>query len=564
MTGPWGTRGGLALMAIALSVLALFYTDRIFAPFPLYAGDEGSYLARSIHRLALVQRPDAFPQLLPISNTIYLRLLHVVSDLSTAGLEWVRLIGLAAYLAGLVLLYRTFGGALPGPEGIGLLLLALCFPYYRFVVTAMPEGIYILILCVVVAGTARLAPRHPLLLALLGGAGAAVLTLTKSQGVVLLPALAALLVIQGALARHGTAAVLLRLVALPCAFVLSGAAIQAVAGINVANPFRFFIGEAYDVYLRAVVARPEGPFLAALGLLGMVAAMLLLAAPPLLGGLWGICGSRWSSLRRARPLDGQEAAFVLLVFLLAGTVAMVMIFTWRMSFMPSETRRLWGRYFEFLVPMIWLAGAPWLATNQTGRARRMVLGGAVLLGLAGLGAVLTQRVVTFPWDASALSVFYRPDPSRWPFLLNAPYLKLAIAATLALLVAVVSGIRPIRAWGAYFAVLALIATHYDRAWHRDIAVGRNLLAAELPVAAALATAPAGQVAIVTPDPNAGFIAFLALQGRADVLPWVPIGPITGQDLARFRQVVVLSAENLPAEEWQEIFAGRAVSVFERR
>lgn len=561
----WGAGLSLLVAGLAGVALILFYVERIFAPLPLYAGDEGTYLARSLHRLALVQRPDAFPQLLPLNNTVHLRLIQVVHSFSASGLEWMRLIGLASYLGGLLLLHRLFAGALPGREGRWFLLLALCFPYYRFVVTAMPEGLYVLVLCGIIAWTAWSAPRWPLLFAAVAGVAAAALTLVKSQGVVVMPALACLILLQGLAGRDRPTAVVLRLAALAAAYLLCGAAISLVAGIGTVSPLRFFRGEGYDVLLGARVQRPEGPFLAMLGLAGMGAALLVLAAPPLLAGLGAILGPRWAARRQTAPLDGREAAFLLLLLVAAGTVAMVAIFAWQISFIPSETRRLWGRYFEFLVPMAWLVGAPFLTAQDGGAGRcQFVTAAAVLLGLAGLGAVLAQRVVVFPWDATALSAFYWPDATRWPFVPDAPYLKLAVAATLAVIAAVLAGVRPHRAWGAYFAALALISTHYDRAWHRDVAVGRAMLAAELPVAAALATAPPGQVVILAHDPNAAYNAFLALDGRADMAPWAPVAPLSDQHLARYRQVVVISTEDLPAQEWREVFAGRVVSVFERR
>ena len=52
---------------------------------------------------------------------------------------------------------------------------------------------------------------------------------------------------------------------------------------------------------------------------------------------------------------------------LAATLAMVAIFAGKaLVYGPNETGRLWGRYFEFFVPIIWLAAAPFISEFQRG------------------------------------------------------------------------------------------------------------------------------------------------------------------------------------------------------
>ena len=90
---------------------------------------------------------------------------------------------------------------------------------------------------------------------------------------------------------------------------------------------------------------------------------------------------------------------------------MVSLYAMQISGTPSETGRLWGRYFEFFTPLIGLAAAPALA-RPIGRRTAWAAAGAMLAGLAGLLAAFWGGIVLFPWDASILTAFFAPDPVR--------------------------------------------------------------------------------------------------------------------------------------------------------
>lgn len=137
----WGARAIQAATLCAGAGVFLFYVNRLFPELPLYAGDEGAYLIRALYGDRLLSHPDAYRQLQSVDNAVYFFLMRLVDALSLNVLSWLRLIGAASYFGGLGLLYTLAVKACGRTTALGFLLIAALFPFYRFVFTAMPEGL---------------------------------------------------------------------------------------------------------------------------------------------------------------------------------------------------------------------------------------------------------------------------------------------------------------------------------------------------------------------------------------------------------------------------------------
>src|SRR3990167_4792285 len=189
--GRVGARLISTVLAVAALAVAFFYADRLFVSLPLYAGDEGSYLIQALYGRQLAADPTLAPDVLPRSNTVYLLIIRAATYATQHLLEWLRILGAGAYFGGLLLAWWAIRRPLGPGVGIGFLLLALAFPYYRFIVTALPEGLYVGIFGVLVLVTAKLYRTRPAVHALLAGGLTAALTLTKPHGLALAAAVLA-------------------------------------------------------------------------------------------------------------------------------------------------------------------------------------------------------------------------------------------------------------------------------------------------------------------------------------------------------------------------------------
>ena len=249
----------------------------------------------------------------------------------------------------------------------------------------------------------------------------------------------------------------LRVLAFAAAFFTVGNLIQLGAQEPASHPLAFFVGDFYsgDLALRPV---PDAAGLAALYLGSMVAAVAVLAGAPIVIGLADLCG-RWRTARGRFMADGCDLVFVLVLL----SMAMVTLFTVRTAWTPSERLRLWGRYFEFFAPMLWLAAARALA-QPMGRRTAWACAAVMLAGLAGLLASLQAGIVLFPWDSSVLTAFFQPDPVRAPLGDGPPYRLLASAATVAAAAALRLGLRPAQAGLALTLALAALSTRLDHLW----------------------------------------------------------------------------------------------------
>ncbi|HVI30832.1 hypothetical protein [Phenylobacterium sp.] len=541
------------LAVVALACVLGFYLNRVFAPLPLYAGDEGAYLIRALYPPEAAAKDPAVPEL---ANGFYFLVARLVRALSFHYLPWLRLIGLVAYIGGVLLVWRATTPALPRPERLTFLLLALAFPYYRFVVTALPEGLYVLLLALLAWATAGLYRRRPLVHAGLAGALCAALVLTKPHGLAVVAGLAALIVLEGLSARRpGLAG--LRLAVSGAVFLAAGNAIQALAHQPVASPLRFFVGPFYDAALSGAPA-PGAFGLAALAAAGMAATVALFAGPPIVAGVLDIAQRRRAGQREA---EGTDLVFVLLLLSLAATVAMVTVFAFKISVSPGETKRIWGRYFEFFVPLLWLAAAPSFARLAGRRPVGLASAGVMLAGLAGLYACFAAGVVLYAWDGGALTAFFKPHPERALITVRLPYREIATALTLAAAAALALKMRPGRVGAAYVLALAVVSTQLDDFWIGPMAGTRAEFAAEVRGAGALLSQGAGRGAIFVKDNNDAHLSFLALDGQVQIAMAPPEG-VDAAAAAPYGRIVTV--RDLPGPPgWRPIYQGWQLKVWEK-
>jgi hypothetical protein len=543
-----------ALLVAAAAVLA-FYCNRIFMALPLYAVDEGAYLIRALVPPELVAR---YPYVADVQNPVFLAIIRLAHRATEYSLEWLRTLNLAAYVAGIGLVYIATTRGLPRREALGVLLLALAFPYYRFVVTALPEGWYVGLLGLVVLATAWWWRRRPLAHAAVAGALSAALVLTKPHGLAVMAALGGFILIDAVLARRGLVRTAVRLGVLVAAFLAVGNLLTRLLGADVQHPVLFFMSGAYSGIL-GIAPSADGVRLGVLNVAAMTAAVAMLAGLPLVLGLLHLA-RRWRIRRGGRrfELDGREAAFLLLILSLGATIAMVGIFAMKVANNPGETLRLWGRYFEFFVPMIWLAAArPMLWWDrQRSWPARLAAAGVVLLGLLGLLLSFRAGIALYPWDATAINAFFEPVALRTFDPDDIPYRAMAIGVTLVAVAAAVVGLRFQLVWTAWFVALGLLSTATDHAWVRGMVAQREAMADELHVLDVLAP---GQPTVVVNDANEGHLMFLDREGAVTVVIGQP-----QQSIARFAGAPVVAVlQPRPAEPgWRRIYVGPAASIFQ--
>lgn len=541
-------------MLTAGAGVLLFYVNRLFAELPLYAGDEGAYLIRALYSRELAADPGRYPGVQPVANTLYFAIVRLVDALSLNLLPWMRLIGAASYFGGLVLLYSIAAKECGRKVALGFLLIAATFPYYRFAFTAMPEGLYVGLLSLMAFVLYRTALSRPLLGAAVVGALGGALVLVKPHGVIVVPAYLVLCLIEMALRRTGLLPILARVALFGSAFLASGAGIELAAGKPLGEALGFFVGTAYAEHLgRAAATDALG--IAALSGGGMLSLMAILLAVPLV-----VTGAVMLKERGVVRLGPADLTFLFVALCLAGTLAMVTIFSFKMAVIETETRRIWGRYFEFFVPMLWLLAARPLSTwepSATVRTRGLAAG-AILAGLAGLFCAFALGVRLNPWDGSAVTAFASPDVM--PFLSG--YVGgsrlLATVATVAIAAATLAGLPVRRTWPAYFVALGLLSTRADDAWVGQIAEQRQLIEHELHVAGAL-TKRAGPTVVIVGDGNAGHTAFLRLQGKVMVRP-APLGPLREGPLQGAQSAIVFGPR-VPGPQWRKVFGGQEISAY---
>ena len=548
-------------MIVAGIMVALFYANRIFPELPLYAGDEGAYLIRSLLADSVTGNSPNHPALQPVGNSAYIIVIRAIDKLTLHVLPWLRIIGALFYVGGLLLLIRTFCTDLTRPQKVGLVAVALLFPYYRFAFTAMPEGIYVGLICSIIALTALAYRPRPLAHAFIAGILTAVLVLVKPHGLVVALSYGLLVVLETCLRKSNWRLAALRLLAFGVSFIVAGSAIAFIVQGHPEQAVTFFLGNAYSDHLSRT-APADGLWLGALGVGSMVAVLALFAAPPLLAGSWTIAGGALRVWREGDGFSRDEIALLFTILISLGTVAMVGFFTYKVSAIDGERYRLWGRYFEFLVPILWIVSAPhlqrWLHTSRF--SHRAILT-TVTLGAAGLVMSLLLGVMLFPWDGTAITAFFFPDTGRWGFAPGFPFGTLALVSTAALLVAAIFRLDVYRSWAAYFVALGVLSTAFDDAWVGEIALQRTDMEHELHVALGLMNTDPGRSIVVVHDQNAAHIAYMRLGPDVRIKLAAP-GTIGPGDLEGYDWVVIVGREELP-RPWRKPFDGYEVDLYGR-
>jgi hypothetical protein len=542
-----GARVTYGLLAVVAAAVALVYLSRILLADPVYAGAESAHMIRALYGKVLAAHPLVLPQLRELDDTVFSLIVRGLSYATSDLLPWLRTLGAAAYLAGLALVFLSMGKT-ERARAVPILLAAFAYPYYRFAAAALPEGWYVGVLGLTIFATARLYMPHPILHAALAGALSAVLVLLAPQGVAVCAAFAILAMFDLALGRRDIRLFLGRLVIFVAALAVGINLLQMIAGQPVAPPLSTYLGARYETLL----ADGQASWLIGVRtLVAMIFAAIMLAGAPILTGMLRV-EMRWRWLReRGRfVLAPQEAAFLLTVLTLAGTLIATAILA---TAPQSDPSRIWGRQFEALLPMLWLAAAPFIGEFERGAGRwwRVAMGVAPVVGLAGLTACLLDGVTPNPWDAAALGAFAPTEP----------YVFAAAGATmLAAGAACTFTAWPLsRIWLAAFIALAVMSTALDLPWQRDAAAGRARLLSELSSADKIIARRPGGVAVVASDPVEARLAYWRLRARPDAVMATP-DPIALSGV----ETVVLMNGNGPGPGWSPILKGRELTVFGRQ
>jgi len=554
-------RGLPALVAVLLiAAVIVFYVGRLSLPLPLYAIDEGTYLIRALYPPEYTIRD---PWLMEINNGAYFALVRAAYIASEDFLVWIRIEGLAAYIGAILLTFACVARALPRDRRWLFLAVGLAFPYYRFVVTAMPEGTYVLLLAALGAVTVTLYRGRPLLHAAAAGALAAALVLTKPHGVAVVAAFAALMAAD-AVASRDLRRLPRRIATFAIVFLATGDAIQAATGQEILNALAFFVPSHYGRGLAATGAETY-PGLGALGFLAMASACALMLGVPAAAAASDLA-RRWRTERAGGVfrLEGADLLLLLLALSLVATVAMIALYTMKLATEPAEMRRLWGRYFEFFIPLIWVAAAPAIVRWDAGsnRASRLAAAAITLAGLAGLLFSFHAEIVLFPWDGAAVTAFFHPHPVRAPVLTDFPFRALAVAATLLATAAILWRGRATAAWLGAFLAFGALSTWLDHIWVQPIVDQRRAFHRDMQAAARLPAVRQGRALLSAPSPAEAHLGFLALDGHVHVAPTGPEGLAPGA-LGGFDTLIVARPAPPPPPGWRPVLAGEALSLYVR-
>jgi hypothetical protein len=549
-------RGAAALAAVAVAAIIAFYVVRLLLPLPIFAADAGPYLVHAIYPDEVAVRD---PYLTSITNGTHLSLIRAAWRIGSAtGGSWIlvdKVINAALYVGGLLALWWTSARRLAPRDQVALLILALGFAYYRFPFSNLAEGPFVGALSLVCLVTRAWYRRRPIVHAVAAGVACALLVLCKPHGVATVAALGALALADASLTREWRLFAA-RVAVFAVVFVGAGNLIQLAAQEPAPHPIAFWMSGFYESALG--LRPPDGVIplgLQALGV-GLFAAMLLAGAPAVLGV---------DELLERRRAEGQafrlrdrDLVFLTLLLSLAATLVMVAIFAMKVAAAPSETHRLWGRYFEFFAPMLWLSAAPVLARRPV-RAIAVACGAVTLFGLAGLLGLLQRGWIVLPWDSAVLTAFFAPDAERAALALSLPLRGIAAAATLVAAGALALRARPAYVGAALLLTLSGLSTWLDQVWLGELARHRAALERDLKaIAPAMPHEPA-RVVLITPDPNVGHLGFLELKAQPYVVVADPQAPPTG--VLGDAQAVVASGDKPPLGDWQAVYRGREVSLW---
>jgi hypothetical protein len=546
----WAERLTLALCGLAAVGVLAFYAGRLYLPLPIFASDEAAYLLHALYAPDVVAQN---PLVATATNGVHLSLMRAVYATGAPLVQGDRIADAIAYAGGLLLLWRAGTRGLDATTRLALLALALGFPYWRFAASNLAEGPFVGVLALMALSFGRWWRTRPLAAAVLTGALGAALVLVKPNGLASVLALGAVALIDAGL-RRDWKRLPLQVLLFATVFFAAGNLIQWAAEEPVTSPLAFFVGPIYAAQLSPGL--PPGAWrFGALELLAIGSASLVLAGIPLTVGaadLW----TRWRAAPGQFALESRDRTFLLLALALAATLAMVAEFAMKVSGTPGETLRLWGRYFEFFAPMLWLAAAPALARPMT-RATRWTAAGSMVLGLAGLLAAFRAGVVLLPWDASILTAFFGFDPVRAPTTFAVPLRVLSVATTLLAAGAVALRARPVLAGLAMVMALGGLSVWLDNAWLGPVVEARNNFAKD--IRDLKPRLPPGPIAFLSSDVNETHLGFLTLETRPTVVAGPPARAPAG-DIAG-RSALVVSGTDTPPGAWKRTWQGRLLSVW---
>lgn len=537
-----GARVTFGLAALAAGLIALIYVNAAFGEAPIYLGAETGHMIRALYgaaaehaRLGLGAADDAAFSLI----------VRGLTYLTQSLVPWLRLLGGAAYLGGLMLVFQAVRRNLAPGAALGFLLLALAYPFHRFAFAALPEGWYVAVLGAAVLLTARIYLTQPLIHGLAAGALAAVLTLLKPQGLAVAGAFVLLATFDVALGRRSLGTFAGRLASLAVGFLVAANGLHLLAEGSVAGqPLSFYLAERHRPFLSGAIG-PAGWIAAARGLAAMISGAVLLASIPAVTGLLRI-EFRWLwTRRRARfALEPQETTFLFVLLCLVLTLPLTAALA-----TSGDPDRIWGRQFEALIPMLWLAAAPFVIEFETGGGRpwRWAMAGAPIVGLAGLTICLLDGTAPLARDAAALSAFM---PAYFPAAAG-----LVLAAGLA---AAFTRWPVWRIWLVLFIGLAAVATAADMAWRSSEAADRTHVSAELAAADAIVSRRRGEVVVLAPNALEGRLAYLKLRARPDAVTAQPDEPRLAM-----ADTAVAMGPIAPTGLWRVIFRGETVTIFAR-
>jgi hypothetical protein len=548
MVRTWAERVLLAVCGLTAAAILVFYAGRLYLPLPVFASDEVAYLLRALYPAEVVARN---PYVAEVANGVHLSVIRAVYFLGAPVVAGDRLADMLAYLGGILLLWQATTRRLDAMTRFALLALGVGFPYWRFAASNLAEGLFVGVLALLALSFGRWWTARPLAAAALAGALAAVLVLVKPNGVASLAALGLVALIDAALRREWKRLPLQALL-FGAVFFSAGNLIQWGAEEPVTSPFAFFVGP-YSAQLNSVVP-PGGWWFGALALLAMTSASLVLAAIPLsigLADLW----TRWRAARGRFALEDADRMFLLLVLALAGTLAMVAEYAVKVSSVPGETLRLWGRYFEFFVPMIWLAAGPALV-RPVARATRWTAAAAAILGLLGLLAAFRSGIVLLPWDASILTAFSTPD-LRAPGDFALPVRTLSLLAATLAAGALALRAKPVLAGLALIMALGGLSVWLDDVWVGPMVEARNNFAKD--IRDLKPRLPPGPITFMSADVNETHLGFFTLGARPDVIMGPP-AQAAAADLAG-RSALIVSGPAPPPGAWTRTWQGRQLSLW---
>lgn len=544
-----GARAIFGLLALVAAGTALFYADRVFFDLPVYVAAEAGHLISALYRPALDARPELFPDLAQRREPAFDLIVRAVTYVTQNLVQWLRVGGGLAYLAGLACVFLSVRRSLDRRHALAFALLALAYPYYRFAFAVLPAGWTAGLIGLSVLATARIYFSRPVAHAAAVGVIAGGLAMMGPHGLPLGAAFLLLAVADLLLGRRDAKIFVGRVVVFSVALLAAANLVQLAANQPLDAPFSGFLDPRY-----LKLAGGLGPQAATAGghaLVVMTTAALMLAGVPALTGLLRIeLRWRWTRKRGRFHLEPLEAAFLLLALTLVGTLAAVTLLAIADG---ADAARVWGRQFEFFAPMLWLAAAPFLGEFERGGGRwwRLAMMLTTLIGLGGFTACILTGAQARAWDAAALNAFAREPDAVLPIAVA--IVALAAGAILA------PRWRLSTVWIACFVALGVASSAVD-AWQRDRETpSRNALATETAAADALVSGRQGAVGVVAADPARAKLIYWRLRARPHVV--VAGAPSAGQ-LASCDTVVAHKLDRL-GPGWRVLLRGREITVFAR-